>query len=122
MQTFGYFFTKNRIYSIILCPRMALDACIRKTSFDIKRGFILFVKKHPPLHISRTMRLYFRREPTLVGGPKLLQIKIALLAPNCLTCEKTPAFAYIPHNADVLQLYSRSCIDQNTGDSRVIVG
>ena len=48
------------------------------------------------------MRPYFRREPTKVGGPKLLQIKIALLAPNCLTCEKTPAFAYIPHNATVL--------------------
>ena len=36
MQTFGYFFAKNRIYSIILCTRMALDACIRKASSGIK--------------------------------------------------------------------------------------
>ena len=32
----GVFFAKNRIYSIILCTEMALDACIRKTSRVIK--------------------------------------------------------------------------------------
>ena len=32
----GVFSQKNRIFSIILCTEMALDACIRKTSRVIK--------------------------------------------------------------------------------------